>query len=146
MVTKRGNQVRLDVLRYRSQKLSQATVGRHYARWRKDQGIPRRCDNLVCVFNKEKLSWNEKPLPLILDHVDGNNKDNRPEKLRYLCPNCDAQLPTRGGRNKRRVEQASENRFTLLLPDGSRRHELFIDEQQSFADSPPALDKLCPAS
>jgi hypothetical protein len=118
-----------DVLRYRPRKTSQATVARYYAKWRNEQGIRRKCDNPVCVFNVEELVWNKKTLPLILDHVDGNNKDNRPEKLRYLCPNCDAQLPTRSGANKGRVEQASENRFTLLYRDGTRLHQLFIDDK-----------------
>jgi hypothetical protein len=130
-----------DVLRYRPQRGSQATIARYYAKWRNEEGLPRRCDNQLCVFNVEKLVWNEKPLPLILDHLDGNNKDNRPEKLRYLCPNCDAQLTTRGGGNKRRVEQALEDRFTLWHRDGTRRHELFIREELSIAESPPSVEK-----
>ncbi|GAC1611989.1 MAG: hypothetical protein NVS3B26_30420 [Mycobacteriales bacterium] len=35
--------------------------------------------------------WLDKPLTLIIDHVDGNWLDNRPANVRFLCPNCHAQ-------------------------------------------------------
>jgi ribosomal protein S27AE len=46
--------------------------------------------------------WNGEKLSLILDHKNGDPKDNRLENLRILCPNCNATLPThcRGYKNK----------------------------------------------
>lgn len=38
--------------------------------------------------------WLGMPITLELDHVNGDNKDNRRENLRALCPNCHAQTPT----------------------------------------------------
>ena len=38
--------------------------------------------------------WNNKELPLILDHINGINNDNRLENLRFVCPNCNYQLET----------------------------------------------------
>ncbi len=29
-----------------------------------------------------------------MDHINGNPKDDRLENLRWVCPNCDRQLPT----------------------------------------------------
>ena len=55
---------------------------------------------------------------MILDHANGNSNDNRAENLRYLCPNCDAQLPTRGGRNKGRIINESEGGFQVKHRDG----------------------------
>ena len=38
--------------------------------------------------------WNGKPLVLQLDHINGDNRDNRIENLRLLCPNCHSQTET----------------------------------------------------
>jgi len=80
-----------------------------------------------CLFNSTPLFWNAKPLPLILDHINGNNRDNNPANLRYLCANCDSQLSTRGGANKGRVLEASEGKFILQSRDG-RQHLHLIPE------------------
>lgn len=44
-------------------------------------------------------SWNDQPIPLELDHVNGRRDDNRLQNLRVLCPNCHAQTDTYRGRN-----------------------------------------------
>ena len=38
--------------------------------------------------------WNGKPLTLHLDHVNGDNLDNRITNLKILCPNCHSQTVT----------------------------------------------------
>jgi hypothetical protein len=44
-------------------------------------------------------SWNGRPIPLELDHINGRRDDNRLGNLRILCPNCHAQTDTYRGRN-----------------------------------------------
>jgi 5-methylcytosine-specific restriction endonuclease McrA len=43
--------------------------------------------------------WNGLPLSLQLDHIDGNYRNNLPENLRMLCPNCHTQTDTYGPKN-----------------------------------------------
>ena len=87
---------------------------------RKRERLPTRCDNEKCVFHKRELSWNGSQLSLILDHINGNSLDNRAENLRLLCPNCDSQLPTKGGKNIGRVQNLSESGFEIDHGDGRR--------------------------
>ena len=49
--------------------------------------------------------WNGKELILRLDHINGDNCDNRKENLRLLCPNCDSQSEFFCGRNKSKNEK-----------------------------------------
>lgn len=44
--------------------------------------------------------WNDQPLTLTLDHINGKHLDHRIENLRFLCPNCHSQTPTFSGKNK----------------------------------------------
>ena len=45
--------------------------------------------------------WNNKPITLELEHVDGNSHNNDLSNLKWLCPNCHSQTPTFRGRNRR---------------------------------------------
>ncbi len=60
----------------------------------------------------------------MLDHKNGNRKDNTADNLQYLCPNCESQLPTRGGGNKGRLEREGSDSYTMLNRDGTREYVL----------------------
>lgn len=45
--------------------------------------------------------WMGYPIPIELDHINGNSFDHRLDNLRFLCPNCHAQTLTYRGRKKR---------------------------------------------
>ncbi|MBV8762752.1 MAG: HNH endonuclease, partial [Deltaproteobacteria bacterium] len=61
----------------------------------------------------ELCGWAERrPLdgviPVELDHINGDRRDNRLENLRILCPNCHSLQPTHRGLNRKRASRASE--------------------------------------
>ena len=46
--------------------------------------------------------WMGKPIVLQLDHINGDNRDNRIENLRLLCPNCHSQTETFCRKNRKK--------------------------------------------
>ena len=59
---------------------------------------------LVRACNKCKgREWLGQPIPLELEHRDGNPMNNQLENLELLCPNCHAQTPTYRSRNRKRA-------------------------------------------
>lgn len=44
--------------------------------------------------------WKNSPIPLVIDHIDGNPYNNLLSNLRVICNNCDSLEPTFKGRNK----------------------------------------------
>ena len=56
--------------------------------------------------------WLGGPMPLELDHVDGDKTNNQLDNLRMICPNCHALTPTYRGKNTKypHIPAASEVR------------------------------------
>lgn len=65
--------------------------------------------------------WNGKELSLTMDHINGNNQDDRLENLRWVCPNCDRQLSTFAGKNVKNRYNSTATRFCKLCGKVMRR-------------------------
>ena len=61
-----------------------------------------------CCASCNNIEWLGKPIPLELEHKDGNSSNHILENLSLLCPNCHAQTETYRGRNK--LQQGVETR------------------------------------
>jgi hypothetical protein len=55
-----------------------------------------------CAICDSEPVWRGAPITLVLDHKNGDPSDHRLENLRFVCPNCESQLPTHGSRNRKR--------------------------------------------
>lgn len=52
----------------------------------------------VCSVCGQLPEWNNMPLSLQLDHIDGNSDNNWPDNIRLICPNCHTQTDTFGSK------------------------------------------------
>lgn len=87
------NQVELDKIFIENSNVVQSTLRKYYTKL----NLP-----YVCTICGQIPIWNNKPLTLILDHINGHNRDNRIENLRWICPNCNQQLETTGSKNRQK--------------------------------------------
>lgn len=67
-------------------------------------------------------TWNNKPICLEIDHIDGNNSNNDITNFRYLCPNCHSQTDTFRAKNiKKRLVTDIEFLEVLKTTDNIRQ-------------------------
>ncbi len=67
--------------------------------------------NSKCAICGIEPIWNGKPMPFILDHIDGNSSNNSRENLRMICSNCDSQLGTYKSRNRGKGRHYRRQRY-----------------------------------
>jgi len=70
--------------------------------------------------------WFGEKITLDLDHINGNNRDNRLENLRFLCPNCHSLTSTYKGRGKNigTVKVSDEELIAAYKSEGNIRKTL----------------------
>jgi len=77
-----------------------------------------------CELCGQDENWITGKISLILDHINGNNTDNRLENLRFVCPNCDTTLPTFKGRNIKKLTKRSKIKQDKILNSQNKLIEL----------------------
>lgn len=76
-----------------------STYARHLI---KDRVLKQNLIPYICSICSIGPVWMNKEMPLILDHINGINNDNRLSNLRFVCSNCDCQLETYKSKNKKK--------------------------------------------
>ncbi|MFJ7332741.1 HNH endonuclease [Streptomyces sp. NPDC101110] len=66
----------------------------------RELGVEERC--AMCGIG---AAWQGEQLPLEVDHIDGDWRNNRVENVRFLCPNCHSTTDSYRGRGSRRVRR-----------------------------------------
>ena len=111
----------------------QSTLRRWY---KKGEYTPYECS----ICGQEPM-WQGKELTLILDHINGKNKDDRLENLRWVCPNCNQQLDTTGAKNPQRKIIAKKYYCIdcgIEISNGSKRCVSCFNKSQIIP-----LSKMC---
>ncbi len=75
--------------------------------FRKGEYVPYQCD--CCGISE----WQGKKLVLQLDHINGDNHDNRLENLRWLCPNCHSQTDTFCGKQLKKEQKIKKKNYCI---------------------------------
>lgn len=73
--------------------------------------IIERDGNKCCECGWDKINKKTNKIPIHLDHIDGNWKNNNPTNLRLLCPNCHSLTDTYGSLNKGNGRPDSRKRY-----------------------------------
>lgn len=75
--------------------------------FKKGEYVPYQCD--CCGISE----WQGKKLVLQLDHINGDNHDNRLENLHWLCPNCHSQTDTFCGKQLRKERKIEKKNYCI---------------------------------
>lgn len=92
-----------------------------YLEWEQKQKFPTQVSARTYLLYKngnkceicKETEWMKKPIPLVMDHVDGNSDNHSFDNCRLICRNCDGQLDTYCGRNQGKGTNSIRNKRKL---------------------------------
>ena len=100
---KSGKGTKKPILDDRKIKLSEILEGLHpsYQTYKlKNRLISEGIKNNKCEVCACESLWNNKPLLMELDHIDGDRTNHKLDNLRMICPNCHSQTETYRSKNR----------------------------------------------
>jgi len=79
-----------------------------YKKWEQEQKFPTQVSARTYLLYKngnkceicKETEWTGKPIPLVMDHIDGNSDNHSFDNCRLICRNCDGLLDTYCKKNK----------------------------------------------
>ena len=69
--------------------------------------------NECCECGWNKVNKTTGKIPLQIDHIDGNYKNNKEDNLRLLCPNCHSLTDTYGILNRGKGREYRKKRRAI---------------------------------
>jgi hypothetical protein len=63
--------------------------------------------------------WNNRPITLEIEHIDGNWSNNKEDNLTLICPNCHSQTDTYRAKNKGKGRKRYGD---MIAPSNIRSH------------------------
>lgn len=80
-----------------------------------------------------------KPIPLVLDHINGHSGDWRLDNLRLVCGNCNMMLPTYKNKNRGNGRVSAREYWRKRVAcDNGIRSALKADAPQGVGGSSPS--------
>lgn len=71
-------------------------------------------NNKCSLCGWSEINKSTGKVPVQIDHIDGNYKNNSEENLRLLCPNCHSLTPTYGALNKGRGREKRKLKLRII--------------------------------
>lgn len=142
--TKNTRKTAQEILILLTEELSPRVYGNLLTRALREVGVPYKCSGTGCGIS----DWNNAPITLDVDHIDGNYLNCLQENLRFLCPNCHRQTPTFGRSKESLTEESVKQRTcvcgntkqrkskTCTVCYARRKEQFLINQEPNYCSSP----------
>lgn len=107
------------------------------SRLQKELGWEHKCT--IC----NNTEWNGQPIPIQIDHINGEHTDNRIENLRFLCPNCHAQTDTYCGKNTKICKEKRKKKMQASTKNTNEEPHVTKQKRRKTPKEPAPPKHVC---